>query len=141
MKVTFTQESRTNGAFIEAPIRSRTGCRGSGAGAASTAYGRPMAEWLLIIRPHRDDFAATMTDVEKECWSRHAERLARLTEEGTVLLAGPTLGRVNLGVTVFEADDEAAAWEFVNADPTVADGHVTPELYPYRASFVRRNPG
>jgi uncharacterized protein YciI len=99
-----------------------------------------MAEWLCIIRPHRDDFAATMTDVEKEAWGRHADRLAAGVDDGTVLLAGPTLGRVNLGVMVFEAEDEAAARAFVEADPTVAEGHVTPELYPFRASFVRRNP-
>ena len=70
--------------------------------------------------------------------SENAASVARLTEEGVVLLAGPTLGIVNIGVTVFEAEDEAAAWAFVNADPTVAEGHVTAELHPFRASFVRR---
>ena len=85
-----------------------------------------MAQWLLLLHPHRENFAATMTEVERECWSRHADRLEALTEEGVVLLA------------VFEAEDEAAAWAFVNADPTVAEGHVTAELHPFRASFVRR---
>ena len=97
-----------------------------------------MAQWLLLLHPHRENFAATMTEVERECWSRHADRLEALTEEGVVLLAGPTLGIVNIGVTVFEAEDEDAAWAFVNADPTVAEGHVTAELHPFRASFVRR---
>jgi len=35
-----------------------------------------MAEWLCIIRPPRENFAATMTDVEKDAWGRHAARLA-----------------------------------------------------------------
>jgi len=99
-----------------------------------------MAQWLLVIRPHRENFAATMTDEEREVWGRHAERLAAGAEAGTVLLAGPTLGPVNFGITVFEAADEQAAWAFVNDDPTVSEGHVTPELYPFRATFYPRAP-
>ena len=34
-----------------------------------------MAQWLLLLHPHRENFAATMTEVERECWSRHADRL------------------------------------------------------------------
>jgi len=96
-----------------------------------------VAEWICFLRPSREDFAATMTDVERDCWSRHAERLDRGVREGWVLLAGPTLGRTNIGVVVFEAPDEAAAREVVAADPTVAEGHTTPELMPFRASFLR----
>jgi len=96
-----------------------------------------VAEWICFLRPTRDDFAATMTDVERECWGRHADRLAQGVQDGWVVLAGPTLGRTNIGVIVFEAPDETAARAVVDADPTVAEGHVTPELFAYRVSFLR----
>jgi hypothetical protein len=60
-------------------------------------------EWIYFIHPPREDFAATMTDEEREAWDRHFERLQRLLAEGTLILAGPTLGRVNTGIAVIEA--------------------------------------
>jgi uncharacterized protein YciI len=78
-----------------------------------------------------------MTDVERDCWDRHAERVARRVRDGWVVLAGPTLGRTNIGLLVFEAPDEIAAWDLVNSDPTVSEGHVTRELMPCRVSFLR----
>ena len=44
-----------------------------------------------------------MTDEEREVWDRHFDRLQRLVAEGTLILAGPTLGRVNTGIAVIEA--------------------------------------
>ena len=96
-----------------------------------------MATWFCLLDPGRDDFAATMTEIEIDAWERHADRLSKDTAAGIVVLAGPTLGRTNIGVLVFEAPDERAAWDYVNADPTVAEGHVTATLYPFRASFLR----
>ena len=57
-----------------------------------------MAEWIYFIHPPRDDFAATMTDAEKAVWSEHFARLQRLLAEGTLIMAGPTLGPVNTGI-------------------------------------------
>ena len=96
-----------------------------------------MAEWIYFIHPPRDDFAATMTEVEQEAWGRHWERIQRLHAEGTIVLVGPTLGRTNTGICVFEADDEAAALEIMNGDPAIAEGHATGELRPFRVSLLR----
>ena len=68
-----------------------------------------MAEWIYFLHVPREDFAATMTTDEVRVWQIHSERLKRLLDEGSLLLAGPTLGRINTGVVVFEAPDEAAA--------------------------------
>jgi hypothetical protein len=65
-----------------------------------------MAEWIYFMHPPREDFAATMTDEEREVWATHFERLRRLLAEGVTILAGPTLGTVNTGIHVFEAPDE-----------------------------------
>jgi uncharacterized protein YciI len=96
-----------------------------------------MPEWIYFIHPPRENFAATMTDAERQVWSEHAERLQRLLDEGVLLLAGPTLGTVNTGVAVFEAPDEESARQIMSEDPTISSGIARGELRPFRASFVR----
>ena len=41
-----------------------------------------MAEWIYLIHPPRDDFAATMTAQEKAVWAEHFARLQRLVADG-----------------------------------------------------------
>ena len=96
-----------------------------------------MAEWVYFIHAPREDFAATMTDDERECWGRHFERLQRLHAEGTIILVGPTLGPKNTGICVFEAPDEDAARAIMEEDPTIAEGFATGELRPFRVSLMR----
>jgi uncharacterized protein YciI len=94
-------------------------------------------EWIYFIHPPREDFAATMTDEEREVWDRHFERLQRLLAEGTLILAGPTLGSVNTGIAVIEAPDEEAARELMEEDPAISSGFASGELRPFRASLLR----
>jgi len=96
-----------------------------------------MPEWVYFIHPPREDFAATMTDAEKQAWAEHAERLGRLLADGVLILAGPTLGRVNTGIAVIEATDEDTARRIMLEDPAIASGFATGELRPFRASFLR----
>ena len=96
-----------------------------------------MSEWIYLIHPPREDFAATMTPAEEEIWDRHWERIKRLFDEGVVMLVGPTLGRTNTGICVFEAPDEDAALELMNGDPAIASGTATGELRPMRVSLLR----
>ncbi|HEX5114210.1 MAG TPA: YciI family protein [Pseudonocardiaceae bacterium] len=96
-----------------------------------------MAEWIYFIHPPREDFAATMTDEEREVWSRHFVRLQQLLADGVLILAGPTLGSVNTGLGVFEAPDEDAARAIVDADPVIAGGFARAELRPFRVSLLR----
>ena len=96
-----------------------------------------MAEWIYFLHPPREDFAATMTDEERTVWGVHFERLQRLLAEGTLVLAGPTLGRVNTGICVIEAPDEDAARAIMDADPAIAGGFARGELRPFRVSLLR----
>jgi uncharacterized protein YciI len=98
---------------------------------------RPVAEWIYFIHPPRDDFAATMTDEERAVWGRHFERLQGLMSAGTMILVGPTLGRRNTGIAVFEAEDEAAARRIMEEDPVIAGGYADGELRPFRLSLLR----
>ena len=96
-----------------------------------------MAEWIYFIHPPRENFAETMTEEEQAVWGVHAELLARRLNEGSLILAGPTFGKVNTGICVFEAEDEAAARAYMEEDPTIAQGFARGELRPFRASFLR----
>jgi len=96
-----------------------------------------VAEWVYFIHPPRENFAATMTDEEKQVWGVHFQRLQRLMADGTLILAGPTLGEHNTGISIFEAPDEKAAREFMDADPVIAGGFARGELRPFKVSLLR----
>jgi len=96
-----------------------------------------MAEWIYFINTPREDFAATMTDEEDRVWAEHFERLKRLLAEGTLILAGPTLGRINTGLAIIEAPDETSARRIMDDDPTIASGLATGELRGFRVSLLR----
>jgi uncharacterized protein YciI len=99
-----------------------------------------VAEWIYFIHPPREEFAATMTEAESEAWARHWQLAQRRFDEGSIILVGPTLGRHNTGICVFEAPDEDAARAFMNADPAIAEGFATGELRPFRVSLLRGRP-
>ncbi len=96
-----------------------------------------MSEWIYFLHPPRDDFAATMTPEEQAVWGTHFERLQRLLADGVLVLAGPTLGRANTGIAVFEAPDEDAARRIMEEDPVIAGGFARGELRPFRVSLLR----
>ena len=96
-----------------------------------------MAEWIYFLHAPREDFAATLTDEERAVWGEHFERLERLLAEGTLIIAGPTLGPVNTGIAVIEAPDEDAARRLMEEDPAIASGVVRGELRPFRVSLLR----
>ena len=96
-----------------------------------------MPQWIYFIHSSRDNFAATMTDDEKRVWAEHLERLKGLLEDGTLIMAGPTLGRINTGIAVIEAPDEAAARRIMESDPTISSGLATGELRGFHVALLR----
>jgi uncharacterized protein YciI len=96
-----------------------------------------VTEWVYLIHPPRENFAATMTDEEKAVWAKHFARLQGLLADGQLILAGPTLGQTNTGIPVFEAADEEAAQKFMAEDPVIAGGYARGELRPFRVSLLR----
>ena len=96
-----------------------------------------MAEWIYFIHPPRENFAETMTEEEQAVWGVHFERLKRLLADGVLIMAGPTLGRINTGIAVIEAADEAAARQIMAEDPVIAGGFAEGELRAFKASLLR----
>jgi uncharacterized protein YciI len=96
-----------------------------------------MSQWVYFIHAPRENFAATMTESEQAVWGEHVQLLQRRLDDGSLILAGPTLGQINTGICVFEAPDEDAARAYMESDPTIASGIARGELRPFRASFLR----
>jgi uncharacterized protein YciI len=96
-----------------------------------------VGEWIYFIHPPRENFAATMTEEEQEVWGLHLERFERMLAEGRLILAGPTLGRINTGIAIIEAPDEEAARTLMEEDPVIAGGYARGELRPFRAALLR----
>jgi uncharacterized protein YciI len=96
-----------------------------------------MASWIYFLHPPREDFAATMTEDESAVFADHFAHLQRLLAEGTLVLAGPTLGSTNTGIAVIEAPDREAAEALMNADPAIARGVVRGELREMRVALLR----
>lgn len=50
-----------------------------------------------------------------------------------MILVGPTLGKVNTGIAIFEALDEESARRIMEEDPAIATG----ELRSFKVSLLR----
>jgi uncharacterized protein YciI len=96
-----------------------------------------MAEWIYFLHAPRENFADTMTEDEMAAWGRHFTRLEQMRDDGMLILAGPTLGPINTGITIFEAPDEATAQKIVDEDPAILGGFARGELRPFRVSLLR----
>jgi uncharacterized protein YciI len=96
-----------------------------------------MAEWIYLLHPPRENFAATMTDEERAAFAAHREWLGRLLADGVLILAGPTLGPVNTGIGIFEAPDEETAQATIADDPVTRGGFARAELRPFAVALLR----
>ncbi|MET3961160.1 uncharacterized protein YciI [Marmoricola sp. OAE513] len=96
-----------------------------------------MSEWIYFIHPPRENFVETITEEEAGIMQVHAGHLAELHQQGVLILAGPTFGRINTGIAVIEADDEDAATTIMSSDPAITSGLMTGELRPMRVAFLR----
>lgn len=100
-----------------------------------------MTQFLYRIQPTRPAMLTEgPTAAETEITMQHFNYLKQLTDEGIVLLAGRTLNtdESSFGIVVFQAESEAEAAAIVAADPAVAQGIMTSELFPYRVALLNR---
>jgi uncharacterized protein YciI len=95
---------------------------------------------LHLVPRLYDDKAWTAED--KAAVDRHLANFKAAVQSGQLILAGRTreTGDKTFGIAVFEAADEAAAREFMEADPAIAAGVMTAELHPFSVVLQRKNP-
>jgi uncharacterized protein len=80
------------------------------------------------------------TAKENDAVGRHFMRLAEATRSGKVIFAGRTNEPLDstFGIVVFEAEDEAAARQFMDTDPAITAGVMSATLHPYVLALQRK---
>lgn len=101
----------------------------------------PQKHFLIVLKlvPRlHDDQAWTKED--QALVGAHFRRLKTALEAGQLVLAGRTdePGDRTMGLVIFKAPDEAAAREFMLADPCVAAGVMTATLHPYGIALIKK---
>lgn len=95
--------------------------------------------YLYRIQPTRPAMLTEgSTPQESEIVGQHFAYLQKLTQQGTVLLAGRTLNTdvSSFGIVIFRAETEAEAQGIMQDDPAVAQGVMRAELFPYRVALL-----
>lgn len=79
------------------------------------------------------------TAKDEEIVDRHFAKLQELLKEGKLILAGKTAGldEKTFGIVILEVESEEEAMNIMRNDPTVAEGIMTAELYPYEVALIR----
>jgi uncharacterized protein len=91
-----------------------------------------MSETLFLFRliPPRADFAQTMTESEQAAMDEHQEYWQQLLRDGRVVVYGPVADPEGVwGMGVLRAADRAEVLEIAEADPSVAAGVNTFEVF------------
>jgi uncharacterized protein len=95
--------------------------------------------YILKVMPHLYD-EGKWTSKDKAATGQHFERLKKATAEGKVILAGRSTESLDktFGLVVFEAESDAAARAFMDADPAIVAGVMTATLHPYSVALQRK---
>jgi len=80
------------------------------------------------------------TDRDEEIVDRHFVKLQELLRDGKLVLAGKTSGldEKTFGIVILEVESEEEAMNIMINDPTVAEGIMTAELYPYEVALIKK---
>ncbi len=79
----------------------------------------------------------------KKIIERHFAKLQELLDEGKLILAGKTLGidEKTFGIVILEVESEEDAITIMRNDPSVAEGIMTAELFPYKVALINNKSG
>ena len=95
------------------------------------------SQFLYRIVPTRPQMLVSgPTETESQAVAAHFAHLQKLEGEGVVLMAGRTVdtGPDTWGIVIFQAASMAEAQAVMQADPAIARGVMTGELFPYRVA-------
>jgi uncharacterized protein len=97
-----------------------------------------MPQFLYRIQPVRVAILVEgPTALEASIIGEHFNYLAKLVEDGVVLMAGRTLNtdERTFGIVVFVATSESEARELMKGDPAVKRGVMKAELFPFNVAL------
>ena len=80
------------------------------------------------------------TESEQKIIDRHFVKLQELLIEGKLIIAGKTLGidEKTFGIVIIEVDSEEEALSIMRNDPSVAEGIMKAELFPYTIALIKK---
>jgi uncharacterized protein YciI len=80
------------------------------------------------------------TEREEKIIDRHFVKLEELLIEGKLILAGKTLGidEKTFGIVIIEVGSEEEALSIMRNDPSVAEGIMKAELFPYTIALIKK---
>jgi len=93
---------------------------------------------LRLIPPLLDE--SNWTEKEESIVDRHFSMLKELLRQGKLILAGKTAGldEKTFGLVILEVSSEEEAIDIMKADPSVAEGIMEAELFPYHVALIRK---
>ena len=97
-----------------------------------------MQEFIYLLRVKRlEMLTENPLPQEDASLQRHFSYLQKLTKEGRVRLAGRTSNNdaSTFGLVILTAASRQEAAELMAADPAVAEGVMSADLYPFRIAF------
>ena len=97
-------------------------------------------EYLYVLKLRQDLFDANnWTAKENKIVEEHFNRLKKMLEEGSLVLAGRTLNMdpEGLGIVIFKAGTEEEAKEIAANDPAVKAGIMSAKVFPYRTALIK----
>jgi uncharacterized protein len=95
-------------------------------------------QFIYFLRPVRVEILIKGPSPEEaRIQLEHASYLARLANEGVVILAGRTTNNdeTTVGLVVVDAPDEAAARKIMENDPFVKNNLMAASLLPFRVAY------
>ena len=106
---------------------------------AAPAAKRSQYLYVLKVAPRLYDQKA-WSEADNAAVGKHFARLKQGVESGQVILAGRTNEPLDktFGLVIFEAENEAAARAYMEADPAVVSGQMTATLHPYAVALLRK---
>lgn len=80
------------------------------------------------------------TEREEKIVGKHFAKLQVLLEDGILVLAGKTAGidEKTFGIVIIEVETEEDANTIMRNDPTVAEGIMKAELFPFKTALFKK---
>jgi len=98
-------------------------------------------QYIYVLRPaQRLHDSKAWTKQDNDAVAKHFARLQEATKQGKVILAGRTDEPLDktFGLVLFEAENDEAARQFMETDPTIIAGVMSATLHPYSVALLRK---
>ena len=93
-----------------------------------------MSEYVVILKPLRENFVATITPSETAIVERHFEHFSELCKQGKLKYAG-RCDDGYMGLAIFEAESAEEVERIMAADPAITEGVMTHTVKAWRTAL------